>query len=102
MDEFEATPMRGTSFNIDDDDDDDSNFSRFMQNKTLRPSSEIEDMIQQVTIRMGEYQRLYQESKRRRNRDAQIEALRNYKALEGVRQALRWVLMYPDVGQPLY
>lgn len=101
MDEFEATPMRGTSFDIDDDDDD-SNFSRFMQNKTLRPSAEIEDMIQQVTQRMGEYQRLYQESKRRRNREAQIEALRNYKALEGVRQALRWVLMYPDVDQPLY
>ena len=101
MDKFEANPMRGTSFNIDDDDDD-TTFAQFMRDKSLRPASEIEDMIQQVTQRMGEYRTLYEQGKRNRNRDAQIESLRNYKALEGVRQALRWVLMYPDVDQPLY
>lgn len=101
MDKFEANPMRGTSFNIDDDDED-TTFSQFMRDKSIRPASEIEDMIQQVTQRMGEYRALYEQGKRNRNRDAQIESLRNYKALEGVRQALRWVLMYPDVDQPLY
>jgi hypothetical protein len=101
MDKFEANPMRGTSFNIDDDNDD-TTFSQFMKDKSLRPSSEIEDMIQQVTKRMGEYKMLYEQGKRIKNRDAQIESLRNYKALEGVRQALRWVLMYPNVDQPLY
>ncbi len=101
MDKFEANPMRGTSFNIDDDNDD-ITFSQFMKDKSIRPASEIEDMIQQVTQRMGEYKSLYEQGKKRRNRDAQIESLRNYKALEGVRQALRWVLMYPNVDQPLY
>tara|TARA_S200002703_G_scaffold96949_1_gene83769 strand:+ start:10997 stop:11302 length:306 start_codon:yes stop_codon:yes gene_type:complete len=101
MDKFEANPMRGTSFNIDDDDED-TTFSQFMRDKSIRPASEIEDMIQQVTKRMGEYKSLYEQGKRNRNRDAQIESLRNYKALEGVRQALRWVLIYPDVDQPLY
>lgn len=101
MDKFEANPMRGTSFNIDDDDED-TTFSQFMREKSIRPASEIENMIQQVTQRMGEYKMLYEQGKRNRNRDAQIESLRNYKALEGVRQALRWVLMYPDVDQPLY
>jgi hypothetical protein len=102
MDSFEApNPMRGTSFMIDDDEDE--RFQRRISRaKDIRPKDEIKDMIEQITQRMKYFESMYKRAKSRDDRNDMIIALRNFKALEGARQALRWTLKDPDVEIVLY
>lgn len=101
MDEFEAMPMRGTSFDIDDEEDD-AFMMRIKGGSSVRRVSEIEDMIEQITQRMGYYETVYKRAKRAKNQNDMVIALRNFKALEGARQSLRWVLKDPLVDHPLF
>ena len=102
MDSFDApNPMKGTSFMIDDDEDE--RFQRRISRATdIREKDEIKDMIEQITQRMKYFERLYTQAKRKQDRNDMIIALRNFKALEGARQALRWTLKDPDVEIVLY
>ena len=68
----------------------------------LEKKYEIKDMIEQITQRMKYFERLYTQAKRKQDRNDMIIALRNFKALEGARQALRWTLKDPDVEIVLY
>ena len=101
MEEFEANPMRGTSFDIDDDEEEDL-YYRIRQQSDIKSKEEIYDMIEQITQRLKYYQNLYQRAKRKNDRTNMVVALRNYKALEGASQALRWALNDPLAEIVLY
>ncbi len=101
MDEFNANPMKGTSFDILDDNDDEYSM-RLKGSKNMRDSVEINDMIEQITQRMKLYEGKYTQAKKTKDRNEMISALRNFKALEGARQSLRWVLKDKSVKHPLF
>lgn len=101
MDEFKANPMKGTSFDIIDDDDDEYGM-RLKGSKNMRDSVEINDMIEQITQRMKYYEGKYTKAKKTKDRSEMISVLRNFKALEGARQSLRWVLKDKSVKHPLF
>jgi len=67
-----------------------------------REDAEIEDMIDRVMERLYYFRKMYYTAKKERNRKAMYIAIRNFKALEGVNQALRWTLGEKGVGHPLY
>ena len=48
------------------------------------------------------YQGKYQKAKKSNDRPDMISSLRNFKALEGARQSLRWVLKDERVKHPLF
>ena len=100
MDEFHANPMKGTSFNIGDEGDLFDNTKKGSQK--IRNTIEIQDMIEQITQRMKFYQGKYQKAKKSNDRPDMISSLRNFKALEGARQSLRWVLKDERVKHPLF
>ena len=85
------------NFNITDDD-------RVYGPKRLynRTDDEIEEMIERVRTRMYELKRIFEKARSRREKSAAMEAARNWKALEGVNQALRWTLAEVGVEHPLY
>lgn len=91
--------FKGVSFNIGDD-----------ENKTVigpirtrqRDVDEIIEMIEMVMNRLIYYKKMYKDAQNQGNKKAQYLAIRNYKALEGANQALRWSLSEKDVGHPLY
>jgi hypothetical protein len=91
--------FKGVSFNIGDD-----------ENETIvgpvrskqRSVDEIVEMIDMVMNRLVYYKKMYNGAKKEGNKKAQYLAIRNYKALEGANQALRWSLSEKDVGHPLY
>ena len=91
--------FKGVSFNIGDD-----------ENKTVigpirtrqRDVDEIIEMIEMVMNRLIYYRKMYKDAQTQGNKKAQYLAIRNYKALEGANQALRWSLSEKDVGHPLY
>jgi len=101
MDVFKANPMKGTSFEISDEGDDEYNLRMMGINET-RDTDEINDMIEQITQRMKYYQGKYTKAKKTNDRGEMISSLRNFKALEGARQSLRWVLKDSSVKHPLY
>lgn len=101
MQSFEANPMKGTSFDIDDENEIDLSF-RIGGDGNRRSLDEIFDMIEQITQRLKFYENLYKRAKRNNNRNDMILALRNYKALEGARQGLRWSINDPDAEIVLY
>jgi len=70
--------------------------------KYNRSDEEIEDMIERVMVRLYELKRIFERARREGDRSAAIEAARNWKALEGVNQALRWALAEVGVEHPLY
>jgi hypothetical protein len=67
-----------------------------------RSDDEIEEMIERVMARMYELKRIFEKSRTTRERSAAMEAARNWKALQGVNQALRWTLAEVGVSHPLY
>lgn len=67
-----------------------------------REDAEIEDMIDRVMERLYFFRKMYYTAKKKRNRKAMYLAIRNFKALEGVNQALRWTLGEKGVAHPLY
>mgnify|MGYP001197779768 FL=1 len=101
--EFSApNPMKGTSFDINDDEDDIETIDIYNRGIDLRPLNEIKQMIEDILQRMSYYERRYKQAKKSGDRGTQISALRNYKALEGARQALRWAIQEQGVEHPLY
>jgi len=70
--------------------------------KHNRPPEEIEDMIERVMVRLHELKRIFEAARERGERSAAMEAARNWKALEGVNQALRWAIAEEGVDHPLY
>jgi hypothetical protein len=100
MVDFEANPMKGTSFDIGDDDEEP--LTRSNSSKSMRSLGEISDMIEQITQRMKYYQDKYKDAKKSNSRGAMISSLRNYKALEGSRKSLRWVLRDGRAKHPLF
>ena len=97
---FEANPMKGTSFDFDDDDEDFRN--RFRNTETRRSVETIKDMIEQLTQRLNHYQNQYVKSKKENNRPLMITSLRNFKAIEGARQALKWAIKEKGAEHPLF
>ena len=89
MESFEANPMKGTSFDIDDENEIDLSF-RIGGDANRKSLDEIFDMIEQITQRLKFYENLYKRAKR------------NNKALEGARQGLRWSINDPDAEIVLY
>lgn len=91
--------FKGVSFNLGDED-----------NETIvgpirsrqRDADEIIEMIEMVMNRLIFYKKMYKDAQNQGNKKAQYLAIRNYKALEGANQALRWSLSEKDVGHPLY
>lgn len=91
--------FKGVSFNLGDD-----------ENETIvgpirsrqRDADEIIEMIEMVMNRLIFYKKMYRDAQTEGNKKAQYLAIRNYKALEGANQALRWSLSEKDVGHPLY
>jgi len=67
-----------------------------------RTDEEIEDMVERVRARMYDLKRIFETARSRREKSAAMEAARNWKALEGVNQALRWTLAEVGVEHPLY
>jgi hypothetical protein len=67
-----------------------------------RTDEEIEEMIERVMVRMHELKRIFERSRGNKERSAAMAAARNWKALEGVNQALRWCLAEVGVEHPLY
>jgi hypothetical protein len=59
-------------------------------------------MIDRVMERLYFFRKMYYTAKKERNRKAMYLAIRNFKALEGVNQALRWTLGEKGVAHPLY
>ena len=102
MDEFNANPMKGTSFDISDDGGNDKYSRRLKGTNEIRDSYEINDMIEQITQRMKFHEGKYTQAKKTKDRNEMISALRNFKALEGARQSLRWVLKDKTVKHPLF
>lgn len=99
MEEFEANPMKGTSFDISEGDEPD--LKRKTSSKT-RDAQEIQEMIEDITQRMKFYETSYKRAKKSNDRVEMISSLRNFKALEGARQSLRWVLKDSRVKHPLF
>ena len=97
---FEANPMKGTSFDFDDDDEVFRN--RFKNDGKMRSLETIKDMVEQLTQRLKYYETQYVKSKRENNRELMIISLRNYKAIEGARQSLKWVIRVKGVEHPLF
>jgi len=102
MDEFNANPMKGTSFDISDDSGEGQYGRRLKGNNKIRDLIEINDMIEQITQRMKFYEGKYTQAKKSKDRTEMISSLRNFKALEGARQSLRWVLKDETVNHPLF
>jgi hypothetical protein len=100
MVDFEAHPMRGTSFDIGDDDEEP--LTRSNSSESMRSLEEISNMIEQITQRMKFYQDKYMDAKKSNSRDTMISSLRNFKALEGSRKSLRWVLKDSRANHPLF
>jgi hypothetical protein len=67
-----------------------------------RTDSEIEDMIERVMARLYVLKGLFESARASGEKSAAMEAARNWKALEGVNQALRWALAEEGVDHPLY
>ena len=89
--------FRDADFSIDEED---SIFGpRRLYNRT---DEEIEEMIERVMTRMHELKRIFERARGKKERSAAMEAARNWKALEGVNQALRWCLAEEGVSHPLY
>ena len=98
MEEFEAREwMKGFSFGIGDEES-------FPVKKmgTIKSESEILEMLEEVRERLDFYRLEFTRYRKSRNREAMLNAARNHKALEGVQQALRWVLSQEEVDHPLY
>ena len=98
MDEFEAREwMKGLSFGIGDD----SSFGERDFGK-LRSEEEILIMIERSRERMDFYRLQYLKFNKKNDRSGMLNAARNFKALQGVHQALLWVLSEESVDHPLY
>lgn len=98
MEEFNSREwMRGTSFSIGDDEK--TVYKKFGD---LRSKEEIENMLEQARERMYFFKRKYIEYKKIKDKQAQLSAARNYKALEGLYNGLRWVLRDSEIHHPLY
>ena len=98
MDEFEARErMKGLSFGIGEE-------SSFGQRDfgEVRSEEEILDMVEKSRERMDYYRLQYIKFNNRGDRSGMLNAARNFKALQGVHQALLWVLSEEGVEHPLY
>ena len=67
-----------------------------------RSREDIEEMIDMVMNRLYFFKRMYFNARNKKDRKAMYLAIRNFKALEGANQALRWSLGEKDVEHPLY
>jgi len=96
---FEASNrMRGTDFSLSDDIDE----WPMRKYSEKRGKEEVLDMIEQIRERMEFFKGEYMVAKRLKDKGAMIAAIRNFKALEGAHQALRWSLGEKGVEHPLY
>lgn len=94
---FEAPRMRGTDFSIDGIED-----WPLRTYEDERSREEILEMIEQIRDRLEYYKLKYKEAKAAKDRSKMVSSIRNWKALEGARQALRWALGEEGVDHPLY
>lgn len=102
MVDFEANPMKGTSFGIGGIGLVGEPITRSYSSKSMRSLDEISDMIEQITQRIKYYEDKYMDAKIIKDRDTMILSLRNFKALEGSRKSLRWVLKDSRANHPLF
>ena len=66
-----------------------------------RQWDEIEDMLELAELRGDEWQGWFEECRENSDKEGMKEAARNYKALQGVIQCLKWVLGEEGVDHPL-
>ena len=66
-----------------------------------RTWEEIEAMLGRAERKMNEWKAWFEECRQRRDRDGMKDAVRNYKALEGVIKTLKWTLGDVSVDTPL-
>ena len=66
-----------------------------------RTWEEIEDMLGRAERKMNEWKAWFEECRQRGDRDGMKDAVRNYKALEGVIKTLKWTLGDVSVDTPL-
>ena len=62
---------------------------------------EIEDMLDKAERKKNRWYTEFHLAKERGDRESMKEAVRNYKALEGVEKTLKWVLGDKDIQHPL-
>ena len=96
-DSFEAPRMRGTDFSIEGIED-----WPLRTYEDERSRQEILEMIEQIRDRLEYYKLKYKEAKAAKDRSQMVLSIRNWKALEGAKQALRWALGEKGVDHPLY
>ena len=66
-----------------------------------RSWEDIETMLSRAEVTKNKWQWRYETAKREEDWPAMKDAARNYKALQGVEKALRWVLGEKGVAHPL-
>ena len=66
-----------------------------------RTWEEIENMLDQATVKMHQWKEWYETCKSEKDKDGMKEAARNHKALEGVVKTLKWTLGEVGVDDPL-
>ena len=66
-----------------------------------RTWEEIEDMLNQATVKMNQWKEWYNACKDEGDKEGMKEAARNHKALEGVVKTLKWTLGEEDISDPL-
>ena len=97
VESFEAREfMKGTSFDIGEIE---WPVKKYIEE---RDTEEIKDMIEQIRERMEHYKREYKLAKKDTDKGGMVYSIRNWKALQGAHQALRWALGEQGVEHPLY
>jgi len=66
-----------------------------------RTWEEIEDMLNQATVKMNQWKEWYNACKDEDDKEGMKEAARNHKALEGVVKTLKWTLGEEGISDPL-
>jgi len=66
-----------------------------------RTWEEIEDMLNQATVKMNQWKDWYNSCKDENDKEGMKEAARNHKALEGVVKTLKWTLGEEGINDPL-
>lgn len=66
-----------------------------------RTWEEIEDMLDQATVKMNQWKDWYNSCKDENDKEGMKEAARNHKALEGVVKTLKWTLGEEGINDPL-
>jgi hypothetical protein len=62
---------------------------------------EIETMLDKAEKKKNKWNTEFQLARERGDRHSMLEAVRNYKALEGVEKTLKWVLGDKNIEHPL-